>query len=130
MGCFPACERVDLANLSNILRAKVLHHSGDMSASSEHEIQGGSAGRWEDLCLLNSDLIIKVAQFCDTPTKAVVCRLNSQLRDSLQMMLFQRVEIRERHQLDAFARCVQEVSNDIQDGRERESGDKTVRFLL
>lgn len=69
---------------------------------------------------MDTNLIIMIAAMCDTPTKAVSCLLNRQLCGPLQMSLFKCVEIRERHQLDAFARCVSEAVFD-ENGRGGES---------
>lgn len=69
---------------------------------------------------LDQTLLLMIAEMCDTPTKAQLCRLNRQVRNSLQLLLFRCVEIRGTSQLAAFARCVSEVDN--QDGM----GDKSA----
>lgn len=55
--------------------------------------------------------IMTIAEMCDIPTKAALCRLNRSLYVPLQRVLCRNIEIRHSQQLEAFARYVTKAEN-------------------
>lgn len=88
--------------------------SMEVSREASQPTMGGTARDTEECSQLRplQTLLLQVSAFCNTPTKAVLCRLSKHLQRPFQVILYRCVDFQTPFRLDCFVRLVAQAEND------------------